>query len=202
MLPLLLLLPRQGWAQSGQELENIEAALKASQSQSSKLSAAAAGLAKEISDLQTQLVARAAAARETETALGRLKTQLADLEQREAAQAVELASRRRALVQSLAALERLAMTPPGAALVSAAPLDLARGQMLLALAVPELQRRSQSLEADIAGLRELSAEIASRRSRMTALAASLDAGQREIASLLVEKAELQRQTAAEAAAAD
>ncbi|HEX4571747.1 MAG TPA: peptidoglycan DD-metalloendopeptidase family protein [Dongiaceae bacterium] len=202
MLPLLLLLPRQGWAQSSQELENIEAALKASQSQSSKLSAAAAGLAKEISDLQTQLVARAAAARETETALGRLKTQLADLEQREAAQAVELASRRRALVQSLAALERLAMTPPGAALVSAAPLDLARGQMLLALAVPELQRRSQSLEADIAGLRELSAEIASRRSRMTALAASLDAGQREIASLLVEKAELQRQTAAEAAAAD
>lgn len=202
LLPLLLLLPRQGWAQSSQELENIEAALKASQSQSSKLSAAAAGLAKEISDLQTQLVARAAAARETETALGRLKTQLADLEQREAAQAVELASRRRALVQSLAALERLAMTPPGAALVSAAPLDLARGQMLLALAVPELQRRSQSLEADIAGLRELSAEIASRRSRMTALAASLDAGQREIASLLVEKAELQRQTAAEAAAAD
>ena len=202
LLPLLLLLPRQGWAQSSQELENIEAALKASQSQSSKLSAAAAGLAKEISDLQTQLVARAAAARETETALGRLKTQLSDLERREAAQAVELASRRRALVQSLAALERLAMTPPGAALVSAAPLDLARGQMLLALAVPELQRRSQSLEADIAGLGELSAEIASRRSRMTALAASLDAGQREIASLLVEKAELQRQTAAEAAAAD
>lgn len=202
LLPLLLLLPRQGWAQSSQELQNIEAALKASQSQSSKLSAAAAGLAKEISDLQTQLVARAATARETETALGRLKTQLADLEQREAAQAVELASRRRALVQSLAALERLAMTPPGAALVSAAPLDLARGQMLLALAVPELQRRSQSLEADIAGLRELSAEIASRRSRMTALAASLDAGQREIASLLVEKAELQRQTAAAAAAAD
>ena len=94
------------------------------------------------------------------------------------------------------------MTPPGAALVSAAPLDLARGQMLLALAVPELQRRSQLLEADIADLRELSAEIASRRSRMTALAASLDAGRREIASLLVEKAELQRQTAAEAAAAD
>ena len=192
----------QGWAQSSQELENIETALKASQSQSSKLSAAATALAKEISDLQTQLVARAAAARETETALARLKIQLADLERREAAQAGELASRRRALVQSLAALERLAMTPPGAALVSAAPLDLARGQMLLAFAVPELQRRSRLLEADIAGLRELSAEIASRRSKMTALAASLDAGQREIASLLVEKAELQRQTAAEAAAAD
>jgi septal ring factor EnvC (AmiA/AmiB activator) len=201
-LLFLLLLSPQGWAQSSQELENIETALKASQSQSSKLSAAATALAKEISDLQTQLVARAAAARETETALARLKTQLADLERREAAQAGELASRRRALVQSLAALERLAMTPPGAALVSAAPLDLARGQMLLAFAVPELQRRSRLLEADIAGLRELSAEIASRRSKMTALAASLDAGQREIASLLVEKAELQRQTAAEAAAAD
>jgi septal ring factor EnvC (AmiA/AmiB activator) len=200
LLLLLLLIPLSCPAQTSQELENIEAALKASRSQTGKLSAAAAALAQEISDLQYRLVARAAAARDTETELGHLKTQLADLERREAAKEAELAGRRQALVQSLAALERLAMTPPGAALVSAAPLDLARGEMLLALAVPELQRRSQLLEADIAGLDELSRQIASRRSKATALAASLEAERREIASLLVQKAELQRQTAAQAAA--
>lgn len=196
----LLLSPLPGRAQSSQELENVEAALKASQSQSGKLSAAAAALAKEVSDLQYQLVARAAAARATEAELGHLKTELADLERREAAKRAELAGRRRALVQSLAALERLAMTPPGAAVVSAAPLDLARGEMLLALAVPELQRRSQLLEADIAGLNELSGDIAQRRSKATALAADVEAERREITSLLVQKAELQRQTAAQAAA--
>src|SRR5690348_8549380 len=199
LLLLALLAPLSGRAQSSQELRNVEAALKASQSQSGKLSAAAAALAKEVSDLQYQLVARAAAARATEVELGHLETELADLEQREAAKRVELAGRRRALVQSLAALERVAMTPPGAAAVSASPLDLARGEMLLALAVPELQRRSQLLEADIAGLNELSRDIAQRRSKATALAADVEAERREIASLLVQKAELQRQTAAQAA---
>lgn len=196
----MLLAPLPSRAQNSQELENIQAALKASQGQSSRLSAAAAALAKEITDLQHLLVARATAARDTETELGRLETELADLERRSAAKGAELAGRRRALARSLAALERLAMTPPGAALVSAAPLDLARGEMLLALAVPELQRRSQSLEADIAGLRELSQEIAHRRGKATALAANLEAERRGIASLLVQKAELRRQTAAQAAA--
>jgi len=70
----LLLSPLPGRAQSSQELRNVEAALKASQSQSGKLSAAAAALAKEVSDLQYQLVARAAAARATVAELGHLKT--------------------------------------------------------------------------------------------------------------------------------
>ncbi|HEY8013811.1 MAG TPA: peptidoglycan DD-metalloendopeptidase family protein [Dongiaceae bacterium] len=197
---MLLLFPLLAPAQDRQELESIEAALRASRTQGTKLSAKATALAQEVADLQYQLVARAAAARETEAALDQLEAQLADLEKQQAAKSAELAGRRQALVQSLAALERLALTPPGAALVSTAPLDLARGELLLQQAVPELQRRSRRLEADIAVLRGLSGEIAARRSKSAALAANLDADQRKITALLTQKAGLQKKTAAQAAA--
>ncbi|HXU58965.1 MAG TPA: peptidoglycan DD-metalloendopeptidase family protein [Verrucomicrobiae bacterium] len=200
MLLLLLLFPLLAPAQDRQELESIEAALRASRTQGTKLSAKATALAQEVADLQYQLVARAASARETEAALDQLEAQLADLEKLQSAKRAELAGRRQALVQSLAALERLALTPPGAALVSTAPLDLARGELLLRQAVPELQRRSRRLEADIAALRDLAGEIAARRSKAAALAANLDAERQKITQLLTQKASLQRKTAAQAAA--
>ena len=200
MLLLLLLFPLLAPAQDRRELESIEAALRASRTQGTKLSAKATALAQEVADLQYQLVARAASARETEAALDQLEAQLADLEKLQSAKRAELAGRRQALVQSLAALERLALTPPGAALVSTAPLDLARGELLLRQAVPELQRRSRRLEADIAALRDLAGEIAARRSKAAALAANLDAERQKITQLLTQKASLQRKTAAQAAA--
>jgi septal ring factor EnvC (AmiA/AmiB activator) len=200
LLLLLLLFPLLAPAQDRQELESIEAALRASRTQGTKLSAKATALAQEVADLQYQLVARAASARETEAALDQLEAQLAGLEKQQSAKRGELAGRRQALVQSLAALERLALTPPGAALVSTAPLDLARGELLLRQAVPELQRRSRRLEADIAALRDLAGEIAARRSKATALAANLDAERQKITALLTQKASLQKKTAAQAAA--
>jgi len=202
LLLLLLLFPLLAPAQDRQELESIEAALRASRTQGTKLSAKATALAQEVADLQYQLVARAASARETEAALDQLEAQLADLEKLQSAKRAELAGRRQALVQSLAALERLALTPPGAALVSTAPLDLARGELLLRQAVPELQRRSRRLEADIAALRDLAGEIAARRSKAAALAANLDAERQKITQLLTQKASLQRKTAAQAAASN
>jgi len=186
LLLLLLLFPLLAPAQDRQELESIEAALRASRTQGTKLSAKATALAQEVADLQYQLVARAASARETEAALDQLEAQLADLEKLQSAKRAELAGRRQALVQSLAALERLALTPPGAALVSTAPLDLARGELLLRQAVPELQRRSRRLEADIAALRDLAGEIAARRSKAAALAANLDAERQKITQLLTQ----------------
>jgi murein hydrolase activator len=189
-------------AQDSRELESLQAALRASRSESAKLSAAAAALAREVAALQTQLVARAATARETELELSRLRVQLGDLEAQQSAKRASLAARRQALVASLASLERLAMTPPGAALASASLLDLARGEMLLAFAVPELQARSTALADEIAKLDAIAAEIAKRRAKTLALSASLAADQEEIAALLRQKTNLRQRTAAEAVAND
>jgi septal ring factor EnvC (AmiA/AmiB activator) len=58
------------------------------------------------------------------------------------------------------------------------------------------------LKTDLAALDDLGRQIAGRRARIQLVAASLDAGRQKIAALLRRKAELQRQTAAQAAEAD
>jgi len=189
-------------AQDNHELESIEAALSANRSQENQLSAAAAALAREIADLQYQLVARAAAVREAEGELARLRAQQADLQRERASRQAELAIRRQDLALSLTALVRLASTPPGAALASASPLDVARGEMLLGFAVPELQRRVSVLERDIAGLDDLEREIDAHDAHAEALSASLAAERRKIEALLTEKSALQQRTAEEAAASE
>src|SRR5262249_55674906 len=99
-------------------------------------------------------------------------------------------------------LERLAATPPGAAVVADSPLDLARGSLLLSVAAPELQRRAAGLAADIAALDGPQRDIAQRQDRARIVLASLQADRSRIADLLARKAALQRRTAADAAAAN
>jgi septal ring factor EnvC (AmiA/AmiB activator) len=196
----MLLAPLSALAQDSQELEKLQQDLRQSQSQTSKLSTAAAALAQEVAALQDQLVARAAAARDEEGELDRLQDQLTLLAQRQAAQQAELARRRQALGLSLAALQRLALTPPFAALVATSPLEIARGELLLGPAAAELQRRTRVLEGDIAALKDTEGQISEHRRQAAALAGTLDLERQKITWLLAERADLQQRTAAEAAA--
>ena len=187
-------------AQESRQLQGVEAALQQSQNQSAALGAAAAKLAKEMAALQAQLVRSAAEVQAAEADLSRLEASLGDLEARQNAKAAELARHRKALAASLAALLRLASVPPGAALVSVAPLDLARGSLLLSVAIPILQHRAQALEEELAALASLGRLIEERKARAQGLAMALDVDRRQVAQLLAEKARLQRQTAADIAA--
>jgi murein hydrolase activator len=187
---------------NAKQLQGVEAALAVSKQKAAALAAAAAALAKETAALQTSLVQRAAAVQAAERELSQLEATLAALEEARKAKADDLAGKRQALLLSLAALERLAMTPPGAALVDENPLDLARGSLLLRIAVPELQRRASALERDLAQLDGLGREIESRRARSQAIAAALDKDRQNVADLLKRKADLRRQTAAQAASTD
>ena len=184
---------------NAQQLQGVEAALAASKQKAAALSAAAAALANETVQLQARLVQRAAAVQAAERELSQLEATLATLEEARKATAADLARQRQALLLSLAALERLAMTPPGAALVDENPLDLARGSLLLRIAVPELQRRASALEGELAQLDGLGREIESRRARAQSLASALDKDRQQVAELLKRKADLKRQTAAQAA---
>ncbi len=184
---------------NAKQLQGVEAALAASKQKAAALAAAAAALAKETAALQASLVQRAAAVQAAERELSELETTLASLEETRKAKAAGLALKRQALLLSLAALERLAMTPPGAALVDENPLDLARGSLLLRIAVPELQRRASTLESDLAQLDGLGREIESRWARSQAIATALDKDRQNVADLLKRKADLRRQTAAQAA---
>jgi septal ring factor EnvC (AmiA/AmiB activator) len=184
------------------QLQGVEAALAVSKQKAAALATAAAALAKETADLQARLVQRATAVQAAERELSQLEATLATLEEARKAKAADLALKRRALLLSLAALERLAMTPPGAALVDENPLDLARGSLLLGVAVPELQRRASALVGELAKLDALGREIEGRRARARSLATALDKDRQQVAELLKRKSDLKRQTAAQAAATD
>ena len=186
---------------NAKQLQGVEAALAAAKQKQAALAAAAAALAKETADLQASLVQRAAAIQAAERELSQIEATLATLEEARRAKALELADKRRALLGSLAALERLAMTPPGAALVDEDPLDIARGSLLLRYAVPELQRRAGLLAGEIAQMDALGREIEGRRAHAQSVEASLQQDGQQVAELLKRKADLQRQTAAEASAA-
>lgn len=194
--------PAHAQDKDSRQLQGVEAALRASQQKAASLAAAAAVLKNDMEALQARLVDRAAAAQQAEKELSQLQETLATLEEDRTAKAAELARGRQALVASLVALERLAMAPPDAVLVSENPLDLARGDLLLRLAVPELQRRVQGLQGEIGQLVLLGHEIDNRRTLARALASKLDNERQTIADLLQEKANLQAQTAAQASAAD
>jgi murein hydrolase activator len=183
-------------------LQGVEAALAASKQKAAALAAAAAALAKETADLQASLVQRAAAVQAAERELSQLEATLVALEETRKAKAADLGRKRQALLVSLAALERLAMMPPGAALVDEKPLDLARGSLLLSIAVPELRRRASTLESDLAQLDGLGREIGSRRAQSQAIATALDKDRQNVADLLKRKANLRRQTAGQAASTD
>jgi septal ring factor EnvC (AmiA/AmiB activator) len=185
---------------NAKQLQGVEAALAASRQKAAALAASAAALAKETADLQASLVRRAAALQAAERALSQIETELAALESQHKAKLAELANRRQALLLSLLALERLAMAPPGAALIDENPLDLARGSLLLGMAVPELQRRARALEGEVAQLDAMEREIEGRRARAEGLASALDQDRQQVAELLKRKADLRRQTAAQAAA--
>lgn len=183
------------------QLQGVEAALAATKQKAAALAASEAALAKETAALQASLVQRGAAVQAAERELNQIEATLTTFQEARKAKAADLAQKRRALFLSLAALERLAMTPPGAALVDENPLDLARGSLLLSVAVPELQRRAGLLEVDLAQLDALGQEIEGRRSHAQSVAAALEKDRQQVAELLKRKADLKRQTAAQAAAA-
>ncbi len=175
--------------------------MAANKQKQAALAAAAAALARETANLQASLVQRAAAVQAAEKELTQIEETLTALEEARRAKADELTSKRKSLQDSLAALERLAMTPPGAAFIDEDPLDIARGSLLLRYAVPELQRRASVLAGDLAQMDALAREIQGRRARAQSVETALERDRQQVAELLKRKGDLQHQTASQAAAA-
>jgi septal ring factor EnvC (AmiA/AmiB activator) len=83
-----------------------------------------------------------------------------------------LGGKRAQLIQLLAALERIAIQPPEALIaMPEAPSDTIRSALLIRAAVPAIEDRSRTLQAELDELAELRADIATRRRQ---LASALD----------------------------
>jgi murein hydrolase activator len=197
---LLLVGGAHSFAQETQQLEAVERALATDRARLEQLERQQTAIGGEIATLQSELVARAADAQSLEAKLSALDDQLAALTDQEAAKSAELATRRRQLDASIAALGWLAMQPPATLLLGEGDTaDRVRGATLVTIAVPALQDRARGLKRDLAGLDALRQEIALRRDELSTETEALATANARIAALIEERGALEAATAKERA---
>lgn len=173
------------------ELKDVERALRQDRAQAEELMHRAADVAREIQALQVESISAARGAQNHEASLSALEALLADLESQESAKVGALAARRDQLGFTLGALQRIALQPSDALLLSPAPpIDTVRSGMLLRAAIPAIEARAMALRAELDELTALRTQIAARRRQESETAAALTADRVHLTALIGRKRDL------------
>lgn len=198
LLAALLLLAGPSAAEPApeQKLKSVESALEQNRLKQAEAEREAETLAAEIGKLRIESVAAAKALHEHEAAVSGLEERLATLAEAEREKLAALQQDRARHEALLMALERVARHPPeGLALSSQTPVDVVRGGLLIAAALPELRNRAQRLETELADLARLREETGRARQQMAARQDALAAEQKQMAELIHRKSALQSRIA-------
>jgi septal ring factor EnvC (AmiA/AmiB activator) len=186
------------WAQSSQDLQQIQEQIDQGKIEASELKQKADSLAKDVARLQQSLVRSAAEVQDAETEATELEQELAELSAREETKAADLDQKRAQLSATLIALERLSLRPPQVAFLSdRTPVDEARAATLMAAATRALDARATQLQSDLTEVQELREVAAARQEELAASVDRLAQENQKLASLLKEKAKLQEATLAQ-----
>ena len=186
------------WAQSSEELQQIQEQINQGKIEASELKQKADELARDVARLQQSLVRSAAQVQDAETEATELEQELAGLSAREQTNAADLDQKRAQLSATLIALERLSLRPPQAAFFSdRTPVDEARAATLMAAATRALDERAKELQTDLTEVQELREVAAARQEELAASVDRLAQENQKLASLLKEKAKLQEATLAQ-----
>lgn len=198
----LLAWPLTAAADRGERLEQIEQEIVRDQARATELEKQAAALRAEINTLQHDMVAAAKRAQDLEDQLSDKERVLKSLEQRQSAKLAALQARQEQLARTLGALQRIALNPPEAAIVSpGSPIDTARTALLLSTAVPAIERRADSIRTDLAALNDLHEIIAQERRDLAAANLALTEEQLRLNKLIERKRGLEDVATAEQRAA-
>ena len=197
----LAMVPAAGdaaWAQSSEELQQIQEQIDQGKIEASELKQKADALAKDVARLQQSLVRSAAEVQDAESEATELEQELAELSAREQTNAADLERKRAQLSQTLIALERLSLRPPQAAFLSdRTPVDEARAATLMAAATRALDDRARQLQSDLSEVQELREVAAARQEELAASVDRLAQENQHLATLLAKKAKLQEATLAQ-----
>src|SRR5688572_18605222 len=186
------------WAQSSEELQQIQEQIDQGKIEASELKQKADRLAKDVAQLQQKLVRSAAEVQDAESEATELERELAELSAREQTSAADLDQKRAQLSTTLIALERLSLRPPQAAFFSdRTPVDEARAATLMAAATRALDERAKALQTDLTEVQELREVAAARQEELAASVDRLAQENQHLAVLLKQKAKLQEATLAQ-----
>ena len=196
LIACVLLWPTASQAQeAGKRLKDVEQALEASESQSQTLDRKAGELQQEILALQNKSIEAAEKTQDLESQLTRIETILQDLETRHEVKTAELKAQHGNLYQTLAALQRIAVQPVEAVLVSrGTPVERVRSALLLKAAIPAIEERAAGLRDDLEELSSLRLAIGQQQFELTATAKTLADERHLLGELIGRKKDLHTQT--------
>jgi septal ring factor EnvC (AmiA/AmiB activator) len=176
------------------ELEEAEAEARAEAARRE-----ADALAAEIVDLQTRLVRAATRVSASEQTAVTIENRISELAAEEDTILERLLADREALIDVLAALQRIERgTPPALATAPGEAQEAARAASLLASITPELQARANQLADELTNLRRVRAASEAERSALAATEGELDTRQVTIQRLLAERRQLEARRRGEA----
>lgn len=171
-----------------QRLDATQRQLSAAREHSSQLNQQATALDLELKGLRDKLIAATSAADSTTKDLDEIESNLDDLEGTAARRSVQLAAQRQQLSETLALLQRLALTPPAAQLLSpTSPLDRLRTDLQLKAILPEIEERRADLAATVADMRLLQQRLEEKRQRALATQRRLASQQQDLNGLMDER---------------
>jgi len=186
--------------EADRRLQSVEQEMRESRAREDALQRRADELTREIGSLRDEMVAAARATQTQEEALSHVEDELAALRQDEATKQNALDRRRTELAGTLAALQRLAIHPPEALIVSGrSAKDTVRSALLLRTIIPHIEQNALALSGELATLMVLRAEISRQRIKVRNAAVALENEQERLAALVDRKARMQVRTEAERA---
>lgn len=171
-------------------LQSTEQALRDAKERAAKLARSTELSEAELTSLRRRLIAVAAREHERTGTVAQLERRMVDMTEREAAKKASLDGQRRQLAALLAALQRIAATPPTALIaLPAAPADTIRSALLLRGTVPAIEDRARALARDLDALAELRTALVSARVRLDAERRTLQQDRTSLEALVARKAD-------------
>jgi len=169
-------------------LDDITARQKQAEAAAQQLTKRQKQLTGQIDNLQNDLVNASAQSRGYEKAQNMASARLKELEREEKRLLALILSDRRALADTLAALQRIERNPPPALLVSpGSTANAARAAMLLRAVSQDLQTRSDVLKKRLSDLEITRSQMNERRNDIASNAREVDARLKGIQTTIVEK---------------
>jgi len=181
------------------EIERLEQEELDAEEQAETARQEAVALAAEIVNLQTRLVNAANRVTDSEQTALEIEGRIGELTAQETAILERLFADREALIDVLAALQRIERgTPPALATAPGEAEEAARAASLLASITPELQARAAALAIELENLRIVRATVEAERIDLASNEEELDTRQAGIRQLLAERRRLEARRRGEA----
>ena len=154
-----------------QRLEQIKQDMAEATARQKELEQTAQATENDVAQLQRKLVAAAQSADRASAALNEVETNLKDLSAAALRRQQEIEAQRVQLGQTLALLQRLALTPPATALLQTegqSRLEKLEANIQLKALLPEIQKRSQAMRESVADLAHLRTALETERQQQLA----------------------------------